>query len=137
MSLRLDRNALADAVRSSPQFRAFTRDLERTTVRTAERVADSKVKRRTGAYAGNFETTVTKLTSGINLIRLRLFNTVPYAGIIEEGSQPRVIRPRRATVLAFDVGGRRVFSKFVRHPGTQGRHVVRDTLLAIARGVGL
>lgn len=137
VSLRLDRRELADAVRTSPQFRTFTRDLERKTVRTAQRVADSRVQRRTGDYAGNFETTVTLIRTGVNLARLRLFNSKRHAAIIEDGSRPHTIRPRRARILAFDVGGRRVFTHIVRHPGTKPQHVIRDTLQQIVRGIGL
>lgn len=137
MSLRLDRRELADAVRASPQFRSFTRDLERKAVRTAERVADSRVERRTGSYVKNFETTVTFMRTGLNLARLRLFNSKRHAAIIEDGSRPHVIRPRRARILAFDAGGRRVFTNVVHHPGTKPQHVIRDALIQLARGIGL
>lgn len=136
-SLRLDRAALADTIRSSSQFRTLTRQIEHKTVQSAQRLAATKVKRRTGAYLGNFETTITPLHQTANLVRLRLFNTQRHAVFIEEGTRPHIIRPRRASILAFDVGGRRVFARSVNHPGTRPHHVIRDTLLAIARGVGL
>lgn len=92
------------------------------------------MRRRTGRYIGNFETTITPVRSKTVLARLRLFNTLAYAGIIEGGSRPHVIRPRRARVLAFSVDGERVFTTVVHHPGTRAQHVVRDALLDVARG---
>lgn len=135
MTIKLDRAKLADAVRSSPEFRQLTREIERKTVRAAIHLADEKVKRQTGDYAGNFETTITPSHTTATLVRLRLFNTKRHAVFIEEGTRPHIIRPRVARVLAFDVGGRRVFAKVVHHPGTQGHHVIRDTLLRIANGL--
>lgn len=43
----------------------------------------------------------------------------PQANYMEEGTQPHIIRPRRAKALRFHVGGRVVFAKMVRHPGTR------------------
>lgn len=44
-----------------------------------------------------------------------------YAAAVHEGSRPHLIRPRRAKALHFFVGGREVFTKLVRHPGSKGR----------------
>ena len=45
---------------------------------------------------------------------------VPYGPAHEYGvtTRPHVILPRRAAVLAFELGGRTVFSKKVNHPGS-------------------
>jgi hypothetical protein len=42
-----------------------------------------------------------------------------YAPAVEFGTRPHIIRPRRAKVLRFAAGGRVVFTKLVRHPGTK------------------
>lgn len=46
---------------------------------------------------------------------------VPYAKVLDEGSDPHVIEPRRAKALHF--GGR--FAARVNHPGTRGFDFVR------------
>ena len=46
---------------------------------------------------------------------------VVYAAIHQFGGQtpPRTIRPKRAKALKFSIGGRTVFAKSVRHPGSR------------------
>ena len=44
-----------------------------------------------------------------------------YAKFVHDGTRPHLITPRRASVLAFQVGGRTVFARSVRHPGTRAR----------------
>ena len=43
----------------------------------------------------------------------------PYAVFVEFGTAPHEIRPVNASVLAFEVGGKMVFTPVVRHPGTK------------------
>src|SRR3989304_4289888 len=43
----------------------------------------------------------------------------PYAMYVVEGTAPHEIRPVNASVLAFQIGGRMVFTPLVRHPGTK------------------
>jgi hypothetical protein len=43
----------------------------------------------------------------------------PYAVYVEKGTRPHEIRPVNASVLAFEVAGRMVFTPIVRHPGTK------------------
>lgn len=62
----------------------------------------------------------------------------PYAHIVAAGQRPHVITPRRpGGVLAFDVGGRTVFTRRVNHPGAQPRtwwaDAVRDAPDMLAR----
>lgn len=83
-------------------------------------VANQRVTRRTGNYLKSIksvEKTPTKLEVG---------SDSPYAMVLEKGSRPHQIVPRRAKVLAFEVGGRMVFSRYVRHPGTKAYHIVED-----------
>jgi hypothetical protein len=44
------------------------------------------------------------------------------------GTRPHLIRPRRAQALRFTVGGRVVYAKLVRHPGSQGRNFLAMAL---------
>lgn len=48
---------------------------------------------------------------------------VNYTPMVEEGTRAHEIRPRAAKVLAFSVGGSKVFARRVRHPGTRGAHM--------------
>lgn len=58
--------------------------------------------------------------------------TADYAAPVHEGSRPHLIRPRRAQYLRFQVGGRTVFTKLVRHPGVRARPFLRNAALRIA-----
>jgi hypothetical protein len=43
-----------------------------------------------------------------------------YARTVHEGSKPRVILPKSPTgVLVFTIGGKKIFARHVRHPGTK------------------
>lgn len=56
-----------------------------------------------------------------------------YAAAVHEGSRPHVIRPRRAKALRFDVGGRTVYARLVRHPGTRARPFLRNAGMRVAQ----
>lgn len=43
-----------------------------------------------------------------------------YLGYEHDGTAPHIIRPRRRRALRFITGGRVVFARQVRHPGTRG-----------------
>ena len=45
--------------------------------------------------------------------------TAPYARPVIEGSRPHIIRARGGRVLAFQRGGKAIFARVVRHPGTK------------------
>lgn len=49
-----------------------------------------------------------------------------YAAPVHEGARPHVIRPKRAKALRFEIGGRVVFARLVRHPGMRGRPFLRN-----------
>lgn len=57
--------------------------------------------------------------------------TASYAAAVHEGSRPYVIRPRTANALRFNIGGRTVFAKMVRHPGSKARPFLRNAALRI------
>lgn len=44
---------------------------------------------------------------------------VRYASIVDGGSRPHEIRPRRATFLRFDGPGGPIYARAVKHPGTK------------------
>jgi len=52
----------------------------------------------------------------------------PIALIYHEGAKPHVIVPRRAKVLVFWMGSRRVVTRRVNHPGTKPNRYLTDNL---------
>ncbi|WP_448497847.1 hypothetical protein [Mycobacterium syngnathidarum] len=55
-----------------------------------------------------------------------------YALYVHEGSRPHLIRPRKAQALRFQIGGRTVFARLVRHPGTKARPFLRNAAARVA-----
>jgi hypothetical protein len=61
-------------------------------------------------------------------VRAEVYNDADYALAVHDGSGPYVIRPKprktrtgRPPMLKFEVDGRTVYAREVRHPGTRGR----------------
>lgn len=67
---------------------------------------------RTGQLAGS-------ITKQVGVGEAVVEAAAPYAVFVERGTAPHVIRPVRASVLAFEVEGRMVFTPVVQHPGTK------------------
>jgi len=64
-------------------------------------------------------------------------NQAPYAGYVEFGTKPHVIRPKRAGgVLRFNVGGTIVYAKVVHHPGTKAQPYVMPAFQAWVDSLG-
>jgi hypothetical protein len=88
----------------------------------------------------------------------------PYAAVVEFGSRPHIIRPRRAKALRFEVGGEVVFARYIRrgdkiitpkhgrvfrfeiprrvvfakkveHPGTKGQFIIMGALNRVLRKI--
>lgn len=53
-------------------------------------------------------------------------NRAKYAEAVHEGTAAHTIVPRRGRVLRFKVGGRWMYARSVRHPGTRPRRWLRD-----------
>ncbi|AIV35622.1 hypothetical protein [Streptomyces sp. CCM_MD2014] len=54
----------------------------------------------------------------------------PAVRFVLDGTPPHLIRPRRRTYLRFQVGGRVVYTKLVRHPGTDANNFLERALRA-------
>jgi hypothetical protein len=67
---------------------------------------------RTGKLAGSIVKEVGDGEAAIQAL-------APYAEYVVKGTAPHVIRPVNARVLAFEVGGKVVFTSLVHHPGTK------------------
>lgn len=61
---------------------------------------------------------------------------VEYAEMVHDGTRPHIIRPRRKRALRFRVGGRVVYAKFVRHPGTRARPFLDRALREVSSRLG-
>jgi len=76
-----------------------------------------------GTVTGRLRSSITsRVKQYDDRIAVTFGTDVPYAGIHEFGGQtpPRVILPReKGGVLSFLIGGRRVFAKSVKHPGSK------------------
>jgi hypothetical protein len=61
---------------------------------------------------------------------------VEYAPMVNDGTRPHIIRPKRAKALRFKVGGKTVFARIVHHPGTRARPFLDRALADVARARG-
>jgi len=68
--------------------------------------------------------------------KVTVYSNVDYAGFVNDGTRPHIIRPRRAKALRFRVGGRIVYARVVNHPGTRARPFLDRALEEIARPRG-
>ncbi len=66
---------------------------------------------RTGRLAGSIVKEVSDGEAEVQAL-------APYAAFVEFGTAPHEIRPVNASVLAFEAGGKMVFTPLVRHPGS-------------------
>ena len=62
--------------------------------------------------------------------------TASYAAAVHNGTRPHVIVPRRGRYLRFQVGGRTVYARRVRHPGTPARPYLATALVEVAGRAG-
>lgn len=69
-------------------------------------------------------------------LRWTIGSDVEYADMVHDGTRPHIIRPKNAKALRFRVGGRTVFAKVVRHPGTRARPFLDRAIAAVARRRG-
>lgn len=61
---------------------------------------------------------------------------VDYAPMVNDGTRPHIIRPKRAKALRFNVGGKVVFARVVHHPGTRARPFLDRALADVAQSRG-
>lgn len=82
--------------------------------------AHSRFKRRSVVGQSLKDATEHKFIRTGSGVVVRIFSTKKTAMILEYGSKPHIIRARRARALRFVVGGKTIFRRWVRHPGTRG-----------------
>ncbi len=103
--------------------------LSRLNVRTRRYAKGFQVKVERGDPGEGYKFIVSNNVKGINPRR-----AVSYAAVNEKGSRPHVIRPRkRDGMLVFYIGGRKIVTKQVNHPGTKPQHILRDAEIAVRK----
>lgn len=95
----------------------------------------SNFKRRSPVGDSLKDTTTYRVmrTPGGRVIRVLVRATKPYAGFVEFDTKPHEIVARRKRFLRFTVGGRTVFARRVRHPGTKGFRFLYNATHAASR----
>lgn len=96
--------------------RVATGILPAATVRVRTLLDVSEPQRRSGQL---HRSQSVRPAMGPTTAQIQVEYTAPQAGFTNDGTRPHVIRPKRAKVLAFTVGGRRVFARVVHHPGNK------------------
>lgn len=94
-----------------------------------EREIARRMRKRTGAAAASV------LGRRVSEMVGHVASSLGYVSILEGGSRPHVIRPRRAKVLAFPGGSGTVFARSVNHPGTRGYHAFRDGVASSVKAI--
>lgn len=111
--------------------RAIDEELAKTQqVATEHVIGYAKFKRRSRKLEQGTRARVVRAGGGRRVI---VFNRVKYAAAIDQGAKPHVIRPRRAKLLAFHLGGRLVFARQVNHPGNRAYRFLYRATQAAAR----
>jgi len=59
----------------------------------------------------------------------------PYAGYVEYGTRPHLIRARRARALRFELDGDLVYVRYVRHPGTRPGLIMASAMAEASRNL--
>lgn len=59
---------------------------------------------------------------------IKVISSNPHTVLVHNGSPAHLIRPRNARYLRFEIAGRVVYTKLVRHPGYGGNPFMRDAL---------
>jgi len=119
--------------------------LSREIAAEAQVLALARLSRRTGRYARGFSVKVERGAAGEGF-KFLISNSVvgrnprrltSYAAVIEKGSKPHVIRPRKPDgFLVFTINGKKIVTKQVKHPGTSAQHILRDAERLVRRRRG-
>jgi len=103
------------------------RDLERRMLRAQIR-SEQLVRVRTGTLLATIhkERSTYRRLPAVEVVAGRA--RMKYTMLEHDGTPPHIIRARRKKALRFTVGGKVVFRKSVRHPGTTGTHFLTKSL---------
>jgi hypothetical protein len=110
VEVRLNQNALRRLLRSRTS--TARRKMEQRTERTANITRDLAP----GSMGDYVDWRVEEGPGGLQGV---ITCNHPAVRFVLDGTRPHLIRPRRAKALRFEVGGRVVYARLVRHPGTE------------------
>ncbi|WP_273845401.1 hypothetical protein [Rubrobacter calidifluminis] len=120
LEIRVEHNykECAERIESlSPRLTQAMREGTARGLRVLDRTAHETIGRRTGKTASTIKREVLLTPDGARGV---VFSEDKVAAILEYGSRPHTIRPRPPKkALRFEVDGKTVFAKVVRHPGTR------------------
>jgi hypothetical protein len=115
---------------------AVRAELSRLSLRNVSDVADqveAQAKILAPVQTGHLRASIRKVpVFSVRGPTFRVEATASYAPFVENDTAPHIIRPRRAQVLRFRVGGRVVYAKIVHHPGTKGQHFLAKAVRQVA-----
>lgn len=120
-----------DEAELNRQTGAFLRRRMRSLQRRIATQARQDVPVRTGHLGRSIREGQVRM-SGPRTVDGSVEATARYAAPVHEGSRPHIIRPRKAKALRFEIGGRTVFARMVRHPGTKARPFLRNAGFRVA-----
>lgn len=110
VSFRLDRSRVARLLRLPGGV------VDRNLRRRVERVQSAAQRLAPGSMGQGIRARVDYRSSGPHGV---ITSTHPATVYVVHGTRPHIIRPVRAQVLRFTVGGRVVYASVVHHPGTR------------------
>lgn len=87
-----------------------------------------KVGKRTGFLAGSIHMRQSREPYGQ---KLWIGSELNYALAHHEGTKPHIIVAKRAQMLRFHAGGRVIYTRAVKHPGTRANRYLKDSLYLI------
>lgn len=122
--VRLDRASLQRTITNA----------SRAELRTASRQVVNRAKVLAPVDTGRLRSSIRADPPRVFSLRgsVKVGSDVEYAGFVNDGTAPHVIRPRTKQVLRFRVGGRIVYAKVVNHPGTRANPFLDRALREVA-----
>ena len=106
------------------KLRKKGRKLEQEYLQKASRIVVEEMRRQAPRKTGRLQKSIRVFRFGNSV---KILPTVSYAVFVEKGVKPHEIKPKKAKVLRFEVGGEEVFARRVSHPGFSGTFFVRKT----------
>lgn len=117
------------------EFNDQTREIGRRRMTSLQRRIANQARADVPVKTGNLGRTIGEGAirfTGPRTVSGSVHASARYAAAVHEGSRPHLIRPRNAQALRFNIGGRTVFARLVRHPGTKARPFLRNAAMRIA-----
>ena len=126
-----DISKLAEALKQSAQQSGLT--TQQVLIQVSNHILaemESRVPVKTGQLR-------TSLAVRVEADKVIIGPNTPYAGYVEFGTKPHVIKPKNPDgVLVFKVGGTTVYARKVNHPGTQAQPYVLPAFEAWVDSLG-